>query len=192
MPTGRSHLFALLSAVVALVPGMAIGGSVDVHVTAAVPAPDAPQAPGEMQPAPPPASIAQLKNGLDALAANDIAGARNARDTLPAISLDRHILAWAIALYGGDQVPSGEIADEERRPLPAMSADEAAIVNYATEFFQTHKVSQKTFQAALDQFGAQHLTELTALMGHYAQTAFFLNAFEVQLPEQRTEPVLPV
>src|SRR5256885_9667092 len=79
----------------------------------------------------------------------------------------------------------------ERRPLPAMSADEVAIVNYATEFFQTHKVSQKTFQAALDQFGAQHLTELTALMGNYAQTAFFLNAFEVQLPEQRTEPVLP-
>ena len=71
MPTGRSHLFALLSAVVALVPGMAIGGSVDVHVTAAVPAPDAPQAPGEMQPAPPPASIAQpsgfdpFQGGLD-------------------------------------------------------------------------------------------------------------------------------
>jgi 4-carboxymuconolactone decarboxylase len=80
----------------------------------------------------------------------------------------------------------------ERRPLPSMSTDEAAVVNYAMEFFQTHKVSQPTFQAALDRFGAQHLTELTALMGSYAQTAFFLNAFEVQLPEQRTEPVLPV
>ena len=80
----------------------------------------------------------------------------------------------------------------ERRPLPPMGADEAAVVNYAMEFYQTHKVSQPTFQAALDQFGAQHLTELTALMGNYAQTAFFLNAFEVQLPEQRTEPVLPV
>ena len=80
----------------------------------------------------------------------------------------------------------------ERRPLPTMSADEAAVVSYAREFFQTHKVSQPTFQAALDQFGPQHLTELTALMGSYAQTAFFLNAFEVQLPEQRTEPVLPV
>ena len=80
----------------------------------------------------------------------------------------------------------------DRQPLPTMRADEAAVVNYATEFFKTHKVSQATFQAALDQFGAQHLTELTALMGNYAQTAFFLNAFEVQLPEQRTEPVLPV
>jgi 4-carboxymuconolactone decarboxylase len=80
----------------------------------------------------------------------------------------------------------------DRRPLPPMSPAEAAVVNYALEFFQTHKVSQPTFQAALDQFGAQHLTELTALMGNYAQTAFFLNAFEVQLPEQRTEPVLPI
>ena len=80
----------------------------------------------------------------------------------------------------------------ERQPLPPVSADEAAIVNYATEFFQTHKVSQKTFQAALDQFGPQHLTELTTLMGHYAQTAFILNAFDVPLPEHHTEPVLPV
>jgi hypothetical protein len=29
-------------------------------------------------------------------------------------------------------------------------------------------------------------------MGNYAQTAFFLNAFEVELPDERTEPVLPV
>ncbi|TIP69470.1 MAG: lytic transglycosylase domain-containing protein, partial [Mesorhizobium sp.] len=41
----------------------------------------------------------------------DIAGARQVRDALPVNSLDRHILAWAIALYGGDRVPSGDIAD---------------------------------------------------------------------------------
>src|SRR5215813_6260034 len=28
----------------------------------------------------------------------------------------------------------------ERHPLPTMHADEAAVVNYAMEFFQTHKV----------------------------------------------------
>jgi hypothetical protein len=47
-------------------------------------------------------------------------------------------------------------------------------------------------QAALDQFGPQHLVELTTLMGHYAQTAFILNAFAVELPAERTEKVLPV
>lgn len=80
----------------------------------------------------------------------------------------------------------------DNRTLPAMAADEAAVVNYGTEFYKTHKVTPETFQAALEQFGPQHLVELTALMSNYAQTAFFLNAFEVELPEQRTEPVLPV
>ena len=80
----------------------------------------------------------------------------------------------------------------DNRQLPDMSADEEAVVNYGMEFFKTHKVEPGTFQAALAHFGPQHLVELTALMGHYAQTAFFLNAFGVELPDQRTEPVLPI
>jgi 4-carboxymuconolactone decarboxylase len=83
-------------------------------------------------------------------------------------------------------------AIRDRKPLPQLAPDEAAVINYVSEFYRGHKVSQPTFQAALDQFGPQHLVELTTLMGHYAQTAFILNAFEVDLPQQRTEPVLPV
>ena len=80
----------------------------------------------------------------------------------------------------------------DRRPLPDLAPDEEAILNYGNEFFKTHKVSQAAFDSALEQFGAQHLVELTALMGHYAQTSFFLNAFEAELPDNVTEPVLPV
>ena len=80
----------------------------------------------------------------------------------------------------------------DRLPLPAMAADEQAIVNYCSEFYANHRVSASTFQIALEQFGTQHLVELTALMGHYAQTSFFLNAFEVELPADRSDPVLPV
>ena len=80
----------------------------------------------------------------------------------------------------------------DRTPMPAMPPAEEALVNYGTEFYTTHKVSQATFQKALDQFGAQQLVELTSLMGHYAQTSFILNAFEVNPPEQRTEPLLPI
>ena len=76
--------------------------------------------------------------------------------------------------------------------LPSMSADEEAVVNYGMELFKTPKVEPETFQVALAQFGPQHLVELTALMGHYAQTAFFLNAFNAELPDQRSEPVLPI
>jgi 4-carboxymuconolactone decarboxylase len=83
-------------------------------------------------------------------------------------------------------------AIRERQPLPEMAPDEAAIVAYGREFFDTHRVSDVTFKAALDQFGPQHLVELTQLMGHYTQTAFFLNAFAVELPAERTEKVLPV
>ena len=83
-------------------------------------------------------------------------------------------------------------AIRERQPLPQTAPDEAAIIAYGREFFATHSVSSDTFQTALDQFGAQHLVELTQLMGHYTQTAFFLNAFAVELPANRTEAVLPV
>jgi len=80
----------------------------------------------------------------------------------------------------------------ERRPLPNLAPDEAAVINYCTEFYRNHRVSQPTFQAALDQFGPRHLAELTVLMGNYAGTAFVLNAFEVQVNPSSTEPRLPV
>ena len=83
-------------------------------------------------------------------------------------------------------------AIRDQRPLPDMAPDEEAVINYGNEFFKTHRVSQATFDKALEQFGAQYLVELTTLMGHYAQNAFYLNAFEVELPEKLTEPQLPV
>ena len=52
--------------------------------------------------------IALLKAGLDAIEAMDIGGARRIRDRFPEKSLDRHILAWALAFEGG--LPSIDIA----------------------------------------------------------------------------------
>ena len=83
-------------------------------------------------------------------------------------------------------------AIRDRKPLPTMAADERAIIDYGNEFFKDHKVSKGTFDKALEQFGAQYLVELTTLMGHYAQTSFYLNAFEAELPDDVTEPLLPV
>jgi hypothetical protein len=73
-----------------------------------------------------------------------------------------------------------------------MPADEAAVVNDGMGCFKTHKVCQATCQAALEQFGALGLAELTTLIGYYALLAFNANAFEIDLPEERTEPVLLV
>ena len=80
----------------------------------------------------------------------------------------------------------------DNHPLPAMGADESAVVQFGMELFKTHSVNEDTFQAALSQFGPRQLVDLTALMGYYAQTAFFLNAFAVELPDQQGEPRLPV
>lgn len=63
------------------------------------------------KPALPPAlgSVARLQQGLAALSGKRIEEARLMRDSLPENSLDRHILAWAIALNGGSGVPSSDI-----------------------------------------------------------------------------------
>ena len=106
----RFHRLALLGALATMLPVATIGVELDARATggiAAVPA-DGPAM--AMASAPDAAPETKLKSGLDALAARDIATARAMRDALPANSPDRHVLAWAIALYGGDQVPSGDIA----------------------------------------------------------------------------------
>ena len=80
----------------------------------------------------------------------------------------------------------------DRKDLPAMSAQEQALVEYGREFFRTRTVSQATFDAALAQFGVRGLAELTSLMGYYALLAFNINAFGVEIPEERAEEALPV
>jgi 4-carboxymuconolactone decarboxylase len=109
-------------------------------------------------------------------------------------SLDCQYIWNAHAASGRKAGLSDVLVDtlRENRPLPPMPPDEAAVVNYGMEFYKTHKVSTATFQAALDQFGPQGLAELTTLMGYYALLAFNANAFQIDLPERPTEPLLPV
>ncbi|MCV3210396.1 lytic transglycosylase domain-containing protein [Mesorhizobium sp. YC-39] len=142
MPTGRPHLFALLGATAMLMPGVAVGSNVDVQVTSAIPMPSL----QDKQDTSPTASITRLKSGLDALAANDIARARQVRESLPANSLDRHILAWAIALYGGDQVPSGDIADAAKM-LPAWPGTMALRENSERALYRENPAPQVVVQA---------------------------------------------
>ena len=89
---------------------------------------------------------------------------------------------------------SDELVDalRDKRPLPRLADDEAAVVNMGMEFFTTHRVSQETFELAVKLFGAQGLVELTTLMGYYAMLAFNANAVDLGLPHGLTEPALPV
>lgn len=98
---------AIFSAVLALTTGLASAAGLDQGTTSAIPF--ASIGKGDAMRAAF-ASVDQLKSGLDALSSGDIAQARAVRDALPATALDRHILMWAIALNGGDKVPSADIA----------------------------------------------------------------------------------
>jgi 4-carboxymuconolactone decarboxylase len=80
----------------------------------------------------------------------------------------------------------------DRKEITGMPADEAAVVRYGQEFFRTHHVSRGAFQAALEQFGRQGVIELSLIMGNYSLLALLINAFDTDLPPDRTEPLLPV
>lgn len=80
----------------------------------------------------------------------------------------------------------------DRKELPPLAADEAAVVNYGREFFRTHRVSRGAFQSALEQFGRQGVVELALVMGNYSLLALMINTFDTDLPAERTEPLLPV
>ncbi|MCC2689943.1 MAG: lytic transglycosylase, partial [Rhizobiaceae bacterium] len=96
---------ALLCAAIAFLPAAALGA--ELKATAAVVPPTAGR----------PAEAVEVKAALDALLARDFDKARMIRDGLPEQSLDRRLLAWAIAVRGGRAVPSGDIA-EAARMLP--------------------------------------------------------------------------
>lgn len=137
------HRFALLGAFLAFTPVAVTGAGVDAQMTAAIPA-----QPGGFVGAGATAagSIAVLKSGLDALSARDIDGARAIRDRLPRNSLDHHILSWAIALRGRDQVPSGEIA-AAAQALPGWPGMEALRRNSERALFREAPDAKAVVQA---------------------------------------------
>ncbi len=77
-------------------------------------------------------------------------------------------------------------------PLPQLPDDERVVISYAREFYRSRRVSPGTFQEALEVFGTQTLAELTTTVGTYAMLAFSIIAFDVVLPSERTEPIMPV
>ena len=79
-------------------------------------------------------------------------------------------------------------AIRDRKAPEGLTQDEAVVVRYLQELLRNHRVSEPTFKVALEKFGIQKLTDLTATAGYYGMLAGVLNAFEVQ-PES---PLLPV
>ena len=82
------------------------------------------------------------------------------------------------------------LRDEEE--LSGLPDDEQAVVNYGHELFRSHHASRGAFQAVLEQFERQGAVELTLVFGNYAMLALAINAFDSDLPPNRTEALLPI
>ena len=80
----------------------------------------------------------------------------------------------------------------DRKALPQLADDESAVVRYGQEFFRTHRVSRGAFQLAFEQLGKQGVIELGLIMGNYSSLALLVNSFDVDLPPDRKEKILPV
>ena len=83
-------------------------------------------------------------------------------------------------------------AIRDKKPLPEMSAEVAALVKYGMELTSTNQVSEETFAAARDQLGVTGLVEFTTTMGYYRLISLNANACTIDLPDDMTEPVLPI
>ena len=80
----------------------------------------------------------------------------------------------------------------DRKELPKIGDDELAVVRFGQEFVRTHRVSRGTFQLALEQLGQRGAIELGLFLGNYASLALLVNSFDVDLPPERKEPIMPV
>jgi len=80
----------------------------------------------------------------------------------------------------------------DRKELPKLPEDEAAVVRFGQEFFRTHRVSRGAFQTVLEQLGKQGAVELGLIFGNYNLLALLVNSFDVDLPPDRKEPLMPV
>ena len=80
----------------------------------------------------------------------------------------------------------------ERKELPKLADDESAVVRFGQEFFRTRRVSRGSFQAAFEQFGKQGAVELALVFSNYSFLALLVNSFDVDLPPDRKEPIMPV
>ena len=80
----------------------------------------------------------------------------------------------------------------ERKELPTLPDDETAVVRFGQEFFRTHRVSRGIFQLAMERLGQRGAIELALFFGNYASLALLVNSFDVDLPPERKELLLPV
>ena len=69
---------------------------------------------------------------------------------------------------------------------PRLTAEEALVSDFCTQLITgNHRVSETTFKAAFERYGAQGLVELVVTLGYFAMIALPLNAFEIEMSAEQ-------
>lgn len=94
---------------------------------------------------------------------------------------------YPIALDAGVPARTAEAIRSGRQP-EFDDSDDALIFAFATELYDTQRVSDPTFQRAVDRFGHQVTLNLVGLLGYYALVAMTLNTFDMRADGQTALP----
>jgi 4-carboxymuconolactone decarboxylase len=84
-------------------------------------------------------------------------------------------------------VPQETVDDvREGRPPRSLTAEDQLVTDFCMQMISgSHRVSDATFEAALDHFGPQRLLELVVTVGYFALIALPLNAFEIEMSAEQ-------
>ena len=90
--------------------------------------------------------------------------------------------AWVNWALEAD-VPQETVDDvREGRAPRGLTAEDRLVSDFCTQLISgNHRVSDATFEAALDHFGLQGLVELVMTIGYFAMIALPLNVFEIEM-----------
>ena len=80
---------------------------------------------------------------------------------------------------------------EGRRPS-AMTDDQRAVYDFASELFRDKTVSDAAFQAVAGRFGEQGVIDLIAAVGYYSIVSMVLNVDRYPLPDGEEPPLPPL
>jgi 4-carboxymuconolactone decarboxylase len=94
---------------------------------------------------------------------------------------------YPIALEAGVAEEDAEAIRQGHRPTFA-DTDDALIHDFASELYDTKRVSDATYANALERFGHQVVINLVGLLGYYALVAMTLNVFDMRAVGQRNLP----
>lgn len=97
---------------------------------------------------------------------------------------------WAhapLAKAGGINEAAIEAIRVGKTPTFARD-DERIVYTFAHELTHKRRVSQPTYQAAVEALGETSVVDLVGILGYYSMISMFINAFEVPLPPGEADP----